>query len=337
MGITDIVILNWNGEQHLRTFLPSVVANSPAGVRITVADNGSTDGSRELLKREFPDVNLIEMDRNYGYAEGYNRALTEGSFDGTGYFVLLNSDVETPPGWLEPLTEYLDDHPRTAAVAPKILSFENKSTFEYAGASGGFIDALGYPFCRGRILTTLEQDTGQYDDAREVFWATGACMAVRKDVFHELGGFDPGFFAHMEEIDLCWRMQLAGWKIAVQPRSHVYHLGGGTLQSGSPRKLYLNYRNTLYMLYKNLPPGRRGMAIALRMMADGLSALVYLLTFRAGAFRAVWTAHRDFRSTRKKYGHLPPVTVPLKKLSGVYHGSIVARYLFGKRKFGRML
>ena len=251
---TKVVILNWNGAEVLPRFLPSVVAGTPPEVEIVVVDNGSTDGSVELLRRDFPSVRLITLDRNYGFAEGYNRGLDklritnyELRISQTDYYILLNSDVETPPGWCEPLIEMLVARPDVAAVAPKVLSYAERGAFEYAGASGGFIDALGYPFCRGRILGTVECDAGQYDDAREVFWATGACFACRTDVFHSLGGFDASFFAHQEELDLCWRMWSAGWKIMVEPRSTVYHLGAGTLPP-SPQKLYLNYRNNLAML-----------------------------------------------------------------------------------------
>ncbi|MDE5622442.1 MAG: glycosyltransferase family 2 protein, partial [Alistipes sp.] len=245
MPSAKIVILNWNGADHLRRFLPSVVAAAPAGVGVVVADNGSTDCSVELLEREFPTVGIIRLDANYGFAGGYDRALEQVEAD---YFVLLNSDVETPAGWLEPILETLERHPDIAAAAPKLLSVDDRSRFEYAGASGGYIDYLGYPFCRGRILRCTEVDAGQYDDARDVFWVSGAAFCCRADVFRMLGGFDADFFAHMEEIDLCWRMQLAGYRVRIVPESRVYHLGGGTLTAASPRKVFFNHRNTLAML-----------------------------------------------------------------------------------------
>ncbi len=221
----EIVILNWNGRDHLRTFLPSVVAAAPAGVGVTVADNGSTDDSAEVLAREFPTVRVVRLGRNYGFAEGYNRALREVDAE---CFVLLNSDVETPAGWLEPLLEVLEREPDVAAVAPKLRSWRDRASFEYAGAAGGYLDLLGYPFCRGRILRCVERDEGQYDDERDVFWVSGAAFCCRAEVFRELGGFDASFFAHMEEIDLCWRMRIAGRRVRIVPRSAVYHLGGGT-------------------------------------------------------------------------------------------------------------
>ncbi|MCC8035613.1 MAG: glycosyltransferase family 2 protein [Rikenellaceae bacterium] len=340
MARIEIVILNWNGKEHLLSFLPSVIENTPPGIGITIADNGSEDGSSQVVESKFTGVNVIRLEKNYGFAEGYNRALSDPLFVDCEYFVLLNSDVHTPAGWLEPLIYYMDAHPATAAAAPKILSWLDREYFEYAGASGGFIDALGYPFCRGRILRTVENDSGQYDDAREVFWATGACMMVRSEVFRKLDGFDGEFFAHMEEIDFCWRARLAGYASAVVPASKVYHLGGGTLPVSNPRKLYLNYRNNLYMLYKNLPPDRRGMTITARMALDGISALIYLVTFRSGYFRAVWSAHRDFRGLKKsldlRKGETTPRR-PLKELPGVYKGSIISRYIFGKKRFDRLL
>ena len=261
MPNVEIVILNWNGEEHLRRFLPSVVAAAPEGVGVVVADNGSTDGSVALLEREFPSVGVVRLERNYGFAGGYNRALERIEAE---YFVLLNSDVETPPGWLEPLLDCLRRHPDVAVVSPKLLSFRDRGRFEYAGASGGFIDFLGYPFCRGRILRSVECDAGQYDDARDVFWVSGAAFCCRADVFRALGGFDADFFAHMEEIDLCWRMQLAGWRVRVVPESRVYHLGGGTLATDSPAKVFYNHRNDLAMLYKCASPWQRAVVAVVR-------------------------------------------------------------------------
>ena len=269
MPNVEIVILNWNGEEHLRRFLPSVVAAAPEGVGVVVADNGSTDGSVALLEREFPSVGVVRLERNYGFAGGYNRALERIEAE---YFVLLNSDVETPPGWLEPLLDCLRRHPDVAVVSPKLLSFRDRGRFEYAGASGGFIDFLGYPFCRGRILRSVECDAGQYDDARDVFWVSGAAFCCRADVFRALGGFDADFFAHMEEIDLCWRMQLAGWRVRVVPESRVYHLGGGTLATDSPAKVFYNHRNDLAMLYKCASPWQRAVVAVVRPWASTSAA-----------------------------------------------------------------
>ncbi len=339
MASVKVVILNWNGAEVLPRFLPSVVLNTPPEVEIVLADNGSTDGSPELVRRDFPSVKLVTLDRNYGFAEGYNRALEMMETIGWGadFHILLNSDIETPSGWCEPLIEMLEARPDVAAVAPKILSWAARDTFEYAGASGGFIDFLGYPFCRGRILETLERDTGQYDDVREVFWATGACFACRAEVFRTLGGFDASFFAHQEEIDLCWRMWSAGWRVMVEPRSKVWHLGAGTLPP-SPQKLRLNYRNNLAMLYKNLPGGKMPLVVTVRMMLDGLAAWTYLVRGQGRNFAAVWRAHRGFlkrRAALREKRH----EIRTNRISpprGVYRGSILLACLFGKRRFSKL-
>ena len=336
--MTKVVILNWNGADVLPRFLPSVVRNTPPEVEIVVADNGSTDGSAELVRRDFPSVRLVTLDSNYGFAEGYNRALEELRIADTDYYILLNSDIETPEGWCEPLVETFKARPDVAAVAPKVLSYAERDTFEYAGASGGFIDLLGYPFCRGRILETVERDTGQYDDAREVFWATGACFACRADVFRTLGGFDASFFAHQEEIDLCWRMWSAGWRVAVEPRSVVWHLGAGTLPP-SPQKLYLNYRNNLAMLYKNLPPGEMQLVVAARLALNTLASLVYFARGEGKNFKTVWRAHRDFftmrrESLRDKRGQIQSTRIA--KPEGIWRGSILLAHLFGKKQFSKI-
>ena len=341
MPVTKVVILNWNGSAHLRTFLPSVIRTTPSDIGIVVADNGSTDDSRNVIRLEFPSVELLELDANYGFAGGYNRALSRIEAD---YFILLNSDVATTEGWCEPLVAALDNNLSLAAVQPKIRAYTSPDNFEYAGACGGFIDALGYPFCRGRILQCVETDNGQYDISRRCFWASGACMACRSEAFFRTGGFDEDFFAHMEEIDFCWRAQRYGYSIAVEPASVVYHLGGGTLPTNSPRKTYLNYRNNLYMLYKNLPSGRLWYVMPLRMCFDGLSAAVYLLQGRLTLVKQVWRAHMDFykalRSLRIKRRLIHANTSPdlYKQIFEViYHGSIVMRYYVGKRKFGNMM
>ena len=336
MPIVKIVILNWNGAEHLRRFLPSVVAAAPAGVGVVVADNGSTDGSLAVLAEEFPTVAVVRLDRNYGFAGGYNRALAQVEAD---YYLLLNSDVETPRGWLEPILGVLEREPDVAVVSPKLVSWLDRTRFEYAGASGGFIDFLGYPFCRGRILKRVEADEGQYDDARDVFWVSGAAFCCRADVFSALGGFDDDFFAHMEEIDLCWRMQLAGYRVRIEPRSRVYHLGGGSLAQGSPSKVFYNHRNNLAMLYKCASPVQRSVVAIVRPVLDSCAALSYLMQGRPDYVRAVGRAWRDFlRAHKALAAKRRAVRGAVKgKPRGIYCGSIVLRYLLGRRRFGKLL
>lgn len=279
----------------LRTYLPSVVANT-ANADVIVADNGSTDNSLDVLAHEFPTVKTILLDRNYGFAEGYNRAIDQVNSE---YVVLLNSDVETPEGWLRPLLEYMDAHAEVAAVQPKIRSWRKKDYFEHAGAAGGYLNALGYPFCRGRRVWGVEQDKGQYDTVVNIDWTTGACMCVRTQVYKDLGGLDASFFAHMEEIDLCWRMRNKGWKLACVPQSMVYHLGGGSLSYDNPRKAYLNHRNNLLMIYKNKqhPYG----VLFVRFFLDYAAACVYLLQGHPKSCKAVFEARRDYKRMRKAY------------------------------------
>lgn len=288
----SVIILNWNGAKHLRTYLPSVVAHTK-GAELIVADNGSTDESLEVLAKEFPTVKTIVLDQNYGFAEGYNRAIAQVDSE---YVVLLNSDVETPEGWLDPLLDYMESHPEVAAVQPKIRSWVHKARFEHAGAAGGYINRLGYPYCRGRVLWKVEEDHGQYDTIVNVDWTSGACMCVRTQVYKDCGGLDAVFFAHMEEIDLCWRMRNKGWKLACIPQSVVYHLGGGSLNYESPRKTYLNHRNNLLMIYKNKkhPFG----VLFVRFFLDYAAAFFYLLQGRWGAFKAVFAARRDYHKMR---------------------------------------
>ncbi len=290
-----VVILNWNGKTFLERFLPSVVNYSnDVGVEVWVADNGSTDDSLLFLKENYPTVKIIEFDKNFGFTGGYNRALKQINAE---YYVLLNSDIEVTENWINPIIYFMDGHKDVAAAMPKLLSYNDKDSFEYAGAAGGFIDKLGYPFCRGRILNELEKDEGQYDEASEIFWATGASLFVRADIFHSSGGLDEEFFAHMEEIDLCWRLKNFGHKIMYIPQSKVYHVGGGTLPNDNPRKLFLNYRNNLYLLYKNLPKGHFLHVLFFRMVLDGLSAITYLLQGKVSFFIAVIKAHFAFYST----------------------------------------
>lgn len=324
---TKVVILNWNGEEWLRMFLPRVVATLPEWARLVVADNGSKDSSESIVA-QFEGVEWLPLGKNYGFAEGYNRALREMEGE---VFVLLNSDVEPAEGWLAPLVERLANNPQVAAVQPKILSYAEPEKFEYAGAAGGFIDSFGYPFCRGRIMGTTEYDKGQYDTPERLFWASGACVAVRAEAWHKAGGLDGDFFAHMEEIDLCWRLQLLGYEIVAEPRSVVYHVGGGTLPNNSPRKIYLNFRNSLYMLHKCLPDGERW-RLGVRMWMDRLSWAVYILTGKWSFAREVLRAHRDYRKARPaletKRHSLPHSIRP----ATIYKGWIVWKYLWGKRR-----
>lgn len=292
-----VVILNYNGAAMLARFLPSVVKNSP-GVQVVVADNGSTDNSVALIRSSFPAVRVIELGENYGFAEGYNRALA--NVDAT-YYILLNSDVEVTAGWVEPMLALLESDARVVACQPKILSYNDKESFEYAGAAGGFVDKYGYPYCRGRLFDTIEKDGGQYDAPCRLFWATGAALMVRSSVFKAVGGFDGRFFAHMEEIDLCWRMVARGGDIMAVPRSVVYHVGGATLNKSNPRKTYLNFRNNLLLLYKNLPADRLGAVMHMRCLLDYVAALKFLLTSGWGDFKAVIVARRDFRRMKKEY------------------------------------
>lgn len=292
-----VVILNWNGIKYLSRFLPSVVKsveNIPDS-KVIVADNHSTDDSVRLLKSDFPSVRIIELDRNYGFASGYNRSLTQVKAD---YFVLLNSDVLVPDNWLSPLFSFMESNPDVAACQPKLLSYHKRDSFEYAGAAGGFIDYLGYPFCRGRIFSSVETDHGQYDDVANIFWATGACLMIRSSVWHKVGGLDDSFFAHMEEIDLCWRLHNRGYLVSCVPSSVVYHVGGGTLATGSPMKTKLNFRNNLIMLYKNLPDSSLFRILFMRMILDGIAALSFLLKGEVKNMIAVYHAHCEFRKLK---------------------------------------
>ncbi|MDN5201364.1 glycosyltransferase family 2 protein [Fulvivirgaceae bacterium BMA10] len=329
---TAIVILNYNGRDFLERFLPLVKKHS-TGHQIIVADNLSTDDSVSFLQSTHPDIQLIQLTNNFGYAGGYNAALEK--IEAT-YYVLLNSDIEVTPGWIEPIIDLMDQFEDIAACQPKILSFYEKKRFEYAGAAGGFIDSLGYPFCRGRIFDSIENDHGQYNDTRQVFWASGACLFIRSKVFHELGGFDKDFFAHMEEIDLCWRMQRSGYKIFYNSESTVYHVGGGTLPKSNSRKTYLNFRNNLSMLYKN--SGFRAILwkLPLRFTMDLLAGLKFLFNGSPTDFLAILKAQFHFflllgSNTRKRQKTLrnPQKT----KYEEIYSRSIVYSYYLKKIKF----
>ena len=322
---TAIVILNWNTEDFLNKFLPGLVdsARKIEGAEVIVADNASTDGSMAVMSEIFPQVRTLRFEKNLGFTGGYNKAfqIIDSLPEPPEYFVLINSDIEVTENWLQPLVEWMERHPECGACAPKLHSWQQKEMFEYAGAAGGFIDRFGYPFCRGRVLKRLEKDNGQYDSPSDVFWATGACLLVRSSVYRDLGGLDERFFAHMEEIDLCWRMQLAGHKVTVVPDSLVYHVGGGTLPASSPFKLFLNFRNNLLMLSNNLAftfaldfmkkgasiqkAARKGKRkaearIFTRMTLDSLSALVYAMTLNIESFKAVVKAHKEYRPLRSR-------------------------------------
>jgi GT2 family glycosyltransferase len=294
-----VVILNWNGRELLKRFLPVLLTHTPAdAAEIIIADNGSTDGSQAFLNTHYPQIRCISFDKNYGFAEGYNRALSQLEHE---YTVLLNSDVEVSEGWLENAIDYLDTHPEVVALQPKLLDYKNKTAFEYAGASGGFLDIYGYPFCRGRIFTTVEKDCGQYDNPSEVFWATGACLFIRLKEYRDAGGLDKTFFAHQEEIDLCWRLKARGKKIVCLPQSVVYHVGGATLKMENPRKTFLNFRNNLLMVHKNLPEKQYRKVMILRFFLDYLAALQFLLKGYPANARSVVKARRDFNRQKKNY------------------------------------
>ncbi len=333
MARLSVVILNWNGRRHLERYLPSVVAHTEGDAEVVVADNGSTDDSLQWLRLNYPDVRVIRLDRNYGFAGGYNRALREVESE---YVLLLNSDVEVTAGWWQPLVEVLDRESDVAAVAPKLLADMERTKFEYAGAAGGFIDYLGYPFCRGRILSNVEEDRGQYDNRRDIFWASGAAMCCRRELFESLGGFDEDFFAHMEEIDLQWRMQLAGWRIVVEPKSVVYHLGGGTLPASS-RKIFLNHRNNLAMLFKCASPMQRAVVAVVRPATDMLEALVNLVTLHPQRAWAIVRAWGEFIAWHGALSRKRKAVVRTKKVDNIYRNSIVLRYIFGGRKFNNMM
>lgn len=333
-----IVILNWNGAVLMERFLPSVVRYSPEEMaEVVVADNGSTDDSLALLAEKFPSVRVVRFDRNYGFAEGYNRALQQID---TPYAVLLNSDVEVTPGWLEAPLWRLDASPEVAAVQPKLLAERARDQFEYAGAAGGFMDKYGYPFCRGRIFQEIETDRGQYDAEADILWATGACLFVRTEVYRAVGGLDAKFFAHQEEIDMCWRMRARGYRLVCTPGSVVYHVGGGTLNAESPRKTFLNFRNNLLMLYKNLPEKELHRVMRLRFWLDYLAALKFLLEGHPANARAVREARREFHRLMPEYRETRIVNQQLavvKEIPELKSFSLLWQfYVRGKKHYGQL-
>jgi GT2 family glycosyltransferase len=335
---TAVVVLNWNGIRWLQSFLKTVVRFSAGNnTKIYLADNGSTDGSADWVSKNCTDVTIIRFEDNHGFAGGYNLALKQIDAE---YFVLLNSDVEVTEGWLSPLVSCMDQNVNVASCQPKIKSFNDKSSFEYAGAAGGYIDKYGYPFCRGRIFDKTEKDNGQYDDFREIFWSSGACMIVRSDAWSKCGGFDDDFFAHMEEVDLCWRFHLAGLRVSYVPESTVYHAGGGALPYNSARKVYLNFRNNLFMLYKNLPDKKLHRIMFVRKFLDGLAAVGFIFNGRPANVKAILKAHLDYyksiKSLKKKRNLVRNLTVT-GNVTNIMNKSIVFWfYIKGRKTFSSL-
>ncbi len=328
-----VIILNWNGEKLLREYLPAVIAHTnPKVARIIVADNGSTDASRQILTEEFPQVETILFDQNYGFADGYNRALDATRYP---YTILLNSDVAPSDGWAATLFDFMEQHPEVGACQPKILSYLEPSRFEYAVACGGYIDRNGYPYCRGRIFSDCEMDKGQYDAPVEVFWATGAALMVRTELYLKVGGLDPKFFAHMEEIDLCWRILLEGYKNMAVPQSVVYHLGGGSLPASNPRKTYLNFRNNLLMLHKNLPDSTRQGKLFWRRILDTAAWAKFMVSLDFKNANAILRAHCDFARMRRHYTAHPDVDL-LRTRPDTRRNILLDYYLRGNKKFSEL-
>lgn len=333
MSRVAVVILNYNGVLFLREFLPPLIRYNSFGYDVIVADNASSDDSLEMLKAEFENVRIIEIHENLGFAGGYNHAL---EYVDNEYVVLLNSDVEVTEGWLEPMVDFMDQHTNVGACQPKLRSYDQKSHFEYAGACGGFLDYFGFPFCRGRVFSVVEEDRGQYDENKKVFWATGACMLVRNQVYKNMGGLDDRFFAHMEEIDLCWRINAAGLSIFCIPQSLVYHVGGGTLATNSPRKVYLNFRNSLLMLYKNLENDDFKQKYRARLFFDFLAIINFTVTLQWKLITTVFKAHIDFKKMSIEYEKMRTEgkTNLLENKAITFKKSVVWEFfLKGKTKF----
>jgi len=338
MKRVSVVILNWNGRNLLEKFLPSVIKNTdPVLADVIVADNDSTDDSISFLTEKYPDIQIIKLDKNYGFAAGYNKALTKID---TEYYVLLNSDVEVGKNWLTPLIEFLDVNTDVAVVQPKILAQKDKAYFEYAGAAGGFIDLYGYPFCRGRLFSTLEKDLHQYDEARQIFWASGACMVIRSEEYKNTGGFDSSFFAHMEEIDLCWRLNARGKNIFCIPSSVVYHVGGATLTEENPHKTFLNFRNNLLMLFKNLNDKDFKKVYKIRKTLDYIAAIQMFVTGNINNAKATIEAHKEFSRIRANYINIKNENIQkqtIKTINTIYPKSILSEYYTkGNKKFSNL-
>ena len=325
-----VIVLNWNGLALLKQFMPGWVSHTVSPeADLIIADNGSTDDSVKWIRENYPDVPVIAFEKNYGFAEGYNKAISETDYPFT---VLLNSDVEVTPHWWEPLLEFMENNSDVAAVQPKIKSFRNKEYFEYAGAAGGLLDALGYPYCRGRLFDRVEKDEGQYDEGPvDICWASGAALAVRTSVYLQIGGLDKDFFAHMEEIDLCCRMLVKGYRVCVLSKSEVFHVGGASLNQGNPFKTYLNFRNNLLLLYKNLPKETRNKKLVMRRLADTLAFFMYLAKFDFSNAKAILKAHKDFRKMKAKYKDLPGAPSDFR-FPGSERNIILDRFLFNKKK-----
>ena len=330
---TAVVILNWNGEKYLEQFLPILIENTKlSGSEIIIADNASTDSSLLILQEKFPTIRTVVLDKNYGFAGGYNKALAQIEAD---YYVLLNSDVEVMSNWLEPLITYMDKHADVAACQPKIRSYFNRKYFEHAGAAGGYIDRFGFPFCRGRVLGTAEEDKGQYDNITDIFWATGACLLVRSKTFWTVGGLDDDFFAHMEEIDLCWRLKSRGYRIVCIPESTVFHVGGGTLNVENPYKTYLNFRNNLLMLYKNLPAKLLKDTMFWRMIFDYIAAIQLFVTGKPKNAISVFKARSDFKRMQPNFEEKRKQNILYStsdNYSDILQKSIVIEYFLKGRK-----
>ncbi len=337
-----VVILNYNGQKFLADFLPAVLKTTYSNFDIYLADNSSNDNSVDFVKETFPTVKIIQLDQNHGFANGYNFALEKIKSD---YFVLLNSDVEVTPGWIEPIIQLMENDKSVAAVQPKIMMHSNKGLFEHAGGAGGWMDRLGYPFCRGRIFYKLEEDKGQYDDNAEIFWASGASMFVRADLFEKIGGLDGDYFAHMEEIDMCWRLKRAGYKVMVCPKSTVYHVGGGTLPPSNPRKTYLNFRNSLITLMKNEPISKLLWLIPFRLILDGIAGIRFL---KEGKFKDIWAilkAHWVFyftlpatlRKRKASNQRIKTIRIAPNNITGIYQKSIVVQFFLRKKHYFKEL
>ena len=338
MSKTAVVILNWNGIAYLKEFLPSLLSyTSIPDVELVVADNASSDGSVEFLKAQYAEIKVVKLDKNYGFTGGYNRALAQLNAD---YFMILNSDIEVTEGWIQPLIALMDQQADVAACSPLLLDYNRKEKYEYAGAAGGYIDRYGYTFCRGRIFDKQEEIQSAYNKATDVFWTTGACMLVRAEMFQKAGGFDENFFAHMEEVDLCWRWKNMGYKLKVLPDSKVYHVGGGTLPKSNPFKTYLNFRNNLFLLYKNLPENKMSKVLFTRILLDYLSVIRFLATFSFKDIGAIIKAHRHFQ--RKKVDYIDfresqhSQIVKSDHEERYSHSIVLDYFLLGRRRFSQL-